>query len=89
MFWKITDLRISQNLPNNFYQSISGPTYQAQNMETEADILITFRDFDTNISTLEDFEEQMKNSEMVFENNQFTKEEMLIALQEQYPERFI
>jgi hypothetical protein len=89
MVWKITDLRISQNLPTAFYQSISGPTYQAQNMETEADISITFRDFDANISTLEDFEEQMKNSEMVFENNQFNKEEILIALQEQYPERFI
>jgi len=90
MIWKITNLTVSQNLPPGFYQSISGNTYQPQNIETDADITITFRNFDINENMgVEEFERQMKMSELEFEGNYFTRDEMLEALQEKYPERFI
>jgi hypothetical protein len=88
MYWKITNLSIKQELPETFFQTLSGSTFQPQNLETNADITITFRDA-KNITSLEHFEEQMKSANLIYEGEEFTREEIEKALQQQYPERFI
>jgi len=89
MIWRIQDIKISQSLPQQFINSISGPTYQPQNQETTADITIVFRDFEGSVGSLEDFENQMKSSNLIYEGEEFTRKEIEKALQEIYPERFI
>ncbi len=89
MIWKIQDISISQSMPQQFVmKTLAGPTYQPQNQETTADITITFRDYQGGM-TLEDFEEQMKSSNLIYDGEEFNRKEIENALKEMYPERFI
>jgi hypothetical protein len=87
MYWKIVDFKVNNFQPQGFYSCLSGGTYQPQNQELEAEITIRFRDL--NVSSVEDIETEMKNSGMIFEGENFSKEEIENALKEIYPERFI
>jgi len=91
MIWCIENITVNNTLAHNpvFIQSISGPTYQPQNQETTADLTIRFRDFDGSIGDIQQLEDAMKSSGLVFEDEKFKYNEVLKALQEVYPERFI
>ena len=89
MDWKITNISLNYNSPS----TINGihNSYIINNNTTTADLTIAFDNFEIpeGSDLVSAFEDQMKNKNFIFEGNKFTREDVLKALQEFYPERFI
>ena len=89
MYWKIEDMSMNHQFNSNLYQTLSSGTISVPGtQETQVDLTIRIRGWSGyDLGSIENFEKAMLSRE--FENEKFTEQEILHALYETYPERFI